>query len=248
MNRSMWRTAVLGLAMLIAVPAVSLGQRRGGSRSSGRSSRSFGGSRKSAPKRSAPKRNFGGSKSKPKSKATTPKSGFGGSKAKSGTKAKAKAPARKPLSKTDKAAFAKAKKSGTAFKSRKAAAADFKTKNAGKYPSKYTSKPATRPSHIPQSASVGGNTYNISYNAGYGGYGYMGAGGSWMVYSAMADAVMMNTLMTRRGYVYGPRYYQPVAMVPAPYGFMSFVWSMLVFAIVVAVIIALVRNSRRSEL
>ena len=242
MNRSMWRTAVLGLAMLIAVPAVSLGQRRGGSRSGG-SSRSFGGSRRvTPPKRSAPpKRNFGGSKAKPKSKATAPK---GGSKAKSGTKAKA---THKPLSKTDKAAFDKAKKSGTAFKSRKAAATDFKAKNAGKYPSKYGSKPATRPTHIPQTTSVGGNTYNISYNAGHGGYGYMGVGGAWMAYSVMADVAMTSMLMSRSGYVYGPRYYQP-AVVVAPGGFGVFGWilSMTIFLIVVGGVVVAVRSSVRS--
>ena len=123
------------------------------------------------------------------------------------------------------------------------AAADFRTRNAGKFPSKYASRPATRPSHVPQSTSVGGNTYNISYNAGRGGYGYMGVGGTWMMYNAMADAVMMGTLMSRGGYVYGPRYYQPAAMAPAPWGFLSFVWSALFLAVIIAVIVAVARKS-----
>jgi hypothetical protein len=97
--------------------------------------------------------------------------------------------------------FETAKKNGTSFKTKSAASTAFKQKHYAKYPAKYASKPATRPAHVPQSTSVGGVNYNVSYNAGYGGYGYMGAGGRWMMYDAMTDVIMLNMLMSRNHYI-----------------------------------------------
>tara|TARA_Y100000310_G_scaffold56232_1_gene51661 strand:+ start:54798 stop:55349 length:552 start_codon:yes stop_codon:yes gene_type:complete len=63
--------------------------------------------------------------------------------------------------------YEKAKASGKAFGNKKAAAADFKAKNAGKYPSKYATKPSTRPDHIPQSTKgADGGYYYDSHPVG----------------------------------------------------------------------------------
>jgi len=103
---------------------------------------------------------------------------------------------------TDQKSFEKAKSSGTAYKSKGEATSAFKQKNASSYGSKYASQPTTRPSHIPQSTNVGGASYNVSYNSGYGGYGYMNTMGTWMMYDAMTDAIMLNTLMSSNNYYY----------------------------------------------
>lgn len=70
-------------------------------------------------------------------------------------------------------------------------------KIASQYKSTYATQPATRPEYIPQTYKSGGNTYNISYNSGYGGYGYMGPGGSWMMYDVMSDMAMYSYLSHR---------------------------------------------------
>jgi hypothetical protein len=97
-----------------------------------------------------------------------------------------------------------AKKSGTAYKTKSQAATAFKSNKEmqSKYKSTYTSKPATRPEHIPASTKVGNNTYNVTYNQQHGGYGYMGPSGSWIMYNAMSDAVMLTALMQRNNYVH----------------------------------------------
>lgn len=111
----------------------------------------------------------------------------------------------KPATTTaDSATYKKAKESGKAFSTPQAAAADFKAKSASKYTSTYKTEPASRPSHIPPATTVGGKTVNVTYNAGYGGYGYMHPTlGTWMMYDMMSDAVMMNAMMRNDGYVVG---------------------------------------------
>lgn len=100
----------------------------------------------------------------------------------------------------DKKLADKAKKQGTSFKDRKAATSNFKEKYSKQYTSKYATKPATRPSHIPQSTTVDGKTYNVTYNQQYGGYGYMGPLGTWIMYDMFTDAIMMNMMMRQHGY------------------------------------------------
>lgn len=102
----------------------------------------------------------------------------------------------------DQRLYDKAKASGTAYSSKSAATTAFKSKYGNQYTARYASKPATRPDHIPQSTSVGGRTYPIEYNQRYGGYGYMGPSGSWVMYDAMADAAMLSMLMSRNHYYY----------------------------------------------
>ena len=195
-------------------------RRSGGSRSSssrsswGSSSRSssrssWGSSSKSS---SSSKKSSWGSSSKGKS--TSSKSTVSRPKT---TTSKTSIPApkkklvpRKPISATDKKRIAAAKTSGTYYKNRDKATADFKAKHAKTYTSKYATKPATRPAHIPQTYSSGGRSYNITYNAGYGGYGYMGPSGSWIMYDMMTDAIMMNAMMNQRGYIVERDYYNNV--------------------------------------
>lgn len=104
-------------------------------------------------------------------------------------------------SKADQAAYEKAVKGGTAFKSKDAAMADFKTKHGSKYGSKYDKKPATRPDHIPSTYSEGGRNYNVSYYPQQGGYGYMSSG-RFILYNALATGAAVS-LMSRHGYYYG---------------------------------------------
>jgi hypothetical protein len=116
--------------------------------------------------------------------------------------------ARSNQTRADRALHDRAKKQGTHFQSRQQATSAFK-KNKGaeisrKFPTKFDSKPATRPDYIPQSTSVGGKTYNITYNQQYGGYGYMDALGTFIIYDMLTDAAFMNTQMRSYGYAYGP--------------------------------------------
>lgn len=127
----------------------------------------------------------------------------------------------------DAAAYKKAKESGKSFTTPTAAAADFKAKSASKYSSTYKSEPPNRPTHIPQSTAVGGKTVNVTYNAGYGGYGYMHPTlGTWMMYDMMSDAVMMNSMMRHEGYYVGPA---PVQTVSAAVGWCILITVLLIF-------------------
>jgi hypothetical protein len=163
---------------------------RGGSRSSSRSSSSRSSSSRSRSySKPAPRKTY----SKPAPRKTVTRKATP-SKAKSSRVA-----SKTKMSPAKQKSLETAKKNGTSFKSKSAATAAFKTKQAGKYPSKYATKPATRPSHIPQSTMVGGRSVNISYNNG--GYGYTNGMGTWMAYSMMSDAIMMNTMMNRSNYI-----------------------------------------------
>jgi hypothetical protein len=103
-----------------------------------------------------------------------------------------------PKSSLDKALFNKTKEAGTT-KPRAEQIQEFKAKNASKYTSEYKQEPKSRPEHIPQTYTSGGNSYNIVYNPGRG-YGYWTGGpglGTFMLYDAMSDAIMLNALMSR---------------------------------------------------
>ncbi len=103
---------------------------------------------------------------------------------------------------TDAALARKVGQGGTPFGSRSEAVSDFQQKYAKTYTSTYSSEPSTRPSHIPDYTTVGGNSYHITYNSNYGGYGYW-QGGRWTMYDALRDAVMVNALMGQHNYYYG---------------------------------------------
>lgn len=140
-------------------------------------------------------------------------------------------------SKTEVARYQSAVKSGKAFSTRDAAVADFKAKNASTYTSKYASEPSVRPSHIPSSYTSNGKTYNITYNSSVGGYGYWNGGGpglgTFMLYDAMSDAVMMNTLMSRDNYYIGDE-----LVVEESHGVMFWFLGFTLVVVIVIVIIA----------
>ncbi len=100
--------------------------------------------------------------------------------------------------------YQRSRAAGTTFQNRSQAESAFRQRNAGQFPSRYTRQPSTRPNHIPQSTRVDGRNVNVTYNTGLGGYGYRHPTlGTWILYSAMTDAVMMSALMSRGGYYYG---------------------------------------------
>lgn len=75
--------------------------------------------------------------------------------------------------------------------------------------SKYSFEPSQRPSHIPTTyADSSGTRRDVVYNQANGGYGYYSGGGpglgTFMMYDALSDAAMMNTMMSRQNYYVGP--------------------------------------------
>lgn len=195
-----WLAVGLAALMLVAFSGLdNLVDAKGG-----RSGGSFGGSRSSSSRSSWGSSRSSSRPSTSRSSSSKP-SGLGSSRSAKTT------PTRKitPKSAAQQKAYDTAKKNGTVFSSRKDAAAAFKAKNADKYKSTYATKPATRPSHIPQTTKTpDGKTVNITYNQAGGGYGYTNSLGAFIMYDAMSDAIMMNTLMAQNNYAYGPR---PVA-------------------------------------
>ncbi|MCY2931501.1 MAG: hypothetical protein NTV86_18825 [Planctomycetota bacterium] len=85
---------------------------------------------------------------------------------------------------------------------------DFQSKHATSYTAQYATEPPVRPPHIPTTYADPQTRafYTVIYDQRRGGYGYY-VGSDWYFYDAMRDAVMLDMLMDRHGYVYGPRYY-----------------------------------------
>jgi hypothetical protein len=235
--------ACIMLAFLVttAVPAEAFGQ-RGGSRSRSVSKP------KSQPKKttSSNKNKNWNKDSKKSDKATTGNnrnSGWGskrGSTQPRMTKAEAK-----QKTAAEKALHDRAKKNGTHFNDRKSATDAFK-KNKGaeisqKYPTKFNSEPSTRPDYIPRSTTVGGNTYNVTYNQSHGGYGYMDALGTFIVYDMLTDAAFMNTQMRQYGYAYGqPQVYHASG---GGFGIIGILLTLVGVIVVVVIIVAIVKSS-----
>ena len=214
----------VGLSLLLV--AGDAFARRGGGFGGGRSfsSRGFSSSRSSSSRGS-----WGSSR---RSAGTTTRqslSGTRGSTARSNTRG------------VNNAQYQRARANGTTFQNRQQAERAFVGRNSSQYPSRYASQPGNRPSHIPQATRVGGRNVNVTYNAGLGGYGYLHPTlGTWMLYSAMADATMLGLLMSNRGYYYGPG--------PGAYygGRSSGFWSgLMVIAIILAVFFVMRSGSRR---
>ena len=206
----------------------------GGSSSSGggsRSSSSFGSSSKSysAPS-STPSNSYSSSSSRPSSPSS------------SASTAKPQTSSR-PEAKVERSKYEAASKSGTAFKTRESAVADFKTKNAAKYTSTYLSEPAQRPSHIPTTYSNGGHSYTVIYNQGYGGYGYWNGGGpgigTFLMYDMMMDNAMLNRQMAQQNYYIGdvPPVYVHHGVF---YWFLSIVTGLFIVVIILGIIRAII--------
>jgi len=113
-------------------------------------------------------------------------------------------PKAKAKSKTDKALAKKNNAAAKKYGSKANAQKSFKEKMKNdpnfskKYPNKFDKQPATRPDYIPQSHSVGGVSYNVTYNNG--GYGYMGPLGTFIMLDMMTDIAVTNAMLSRQGY------------------------------------------------
>jgi hypothetical protein len=148
------------------------------------------------------------------------------------------------MSKADKALYEQAKTKGTAFKTRDEAVNTFKQQNENKYKNQFSSEPAQRPNYVPEYYSgPGGARYSVSYRSDLGGYGYHDSSlGRWMLYSTMADAVMVNSLMHSHGYYYGP---PPVVHYGGGWG--VFTWlGMLIFLLLIAYAVTRIFHIRRA--
>ena len=234
--------------VLITNDSIAKGSSSSSSRSSSSSSRSSGGSwggskpSSSKPSSSSGSGIWGGSKPaastpKPSTLPSSPPKTWGGSK-----------PATKPVEKSStpktstqiardkqiaeqKVKYDSAKATGKAFPSKDAAIADWKTKNTGKYESKFKTEPTTKPSYIPNTYS-GSNGYSapISYNQQYGGYGYMDALGTFILWDALTDIAFQDRQIQQAGYYVGnPPNAPPVQNVVQIESQPSPVWSVFKF-------------------
>lgn len=163
------------------------------SSSSSSPSKSWGSSSSSS---STPSKSWGSS-SKSTTSSTPSKSSFWGGSSKTTTPTYTKTNG----TKVDDASYKKAVQSGTVYKSKDDAIKAFKDKNQTKYTNNFDSEPASRPSYIPASTSVGGTSYNVSYNPQYHGYGYYGPSGAWMAYDTLRDVAMLSMLMDHDNYI-----------------------------------------------
>jgi len=142
----------------------------------------------SASKPSAPAASsWGSSASKPSAPAapSTSKSSFWGSS--NSTKTSTVNDVKKGSS-TDSALAAKTSMTPETVKKRSDVVESFKRDNAQTYSNKFANEPASRPTYIPQNYNDGGTTRNIYYNYNSGGYGYMNALGTFILYDALTHA------------------------------------------------------------
>jgi hypothetical protein len=113
----------------------------------------------------------------------------------------------RPQSTVERSKYEAASKSGTVFKTRESAVADFKAKKATTYTSKFATEPTKRPDHIPQTYKANGTSYNITYNQNVGGYGYWNGGGpglgSFLLYDLLQDEINLNRVMDSQHYYVG---------------------------------------------
>ena len=220
-RRVLAAAAVVLCLLLIADDAFA---RRGGGFSAGRSfsSRGFSSSRGSV-------NTWGSARARTGTTTRQSLSGTRGSTARTNTRG------------VSQANYQRARANGTTFQTRQQAEQAFISRNSSQYPSRYASQPSSRPGHIPQTTRVDGRNVNVTYNAGLGGFGYLHPTlGTWVLYSAMADAAMLSLLMSNNHYYYGPG--------PGSYyaGRTSGFWTgLMVIAIILAVFFVIRAGSRR---
>lgn len=210
----------------------------GGSRSGGSSKSSSGwGSSSSSSKKSSS--GWGSSSSDSKKSS----SGWGSSSSSSSNSSRSGATSKN--SAASQASYKKAVSNGTAFKTKDAAQADFKSKYASKYTSKYDTKPETRPAHIPETTKTAdGKTVNITYNQQGGGYGYYSGGGpglgTFIMYDMMSDAIMMNAMMSNHNYNVGG----PPAVVHhnSGMGFLGIMFAVIFGIVFIAIAVAIFKS------
>lgn len=166
-----------------------------------------------------------------------------------GTKSTAPVAVAKPVQKLSPADMAMAKsvkQKGPTYKSRDEGTKAYLASNPklstveGKNSqfNSFKSEPSTRPSYIPQSTNVNGRPVNITYNQGYGGYGYMDPMTNvWM--SAMAVGMVADMAINHNMAMSGYRYYgDPFTPVRTSYmSFWGFLWSIIILMVVVGGIV-----------
>lgn len=149
--------------------------------------------------------------------------------------------------KMSKQAAVKNKAAHKKYGNKKAATAAYRKKLTSG--NKYTSAtaPKTRPKHIPQTTTVGGKTVNVTYNSfGGGGYGYGYMDPTTGVFMALAANQMMvnSAMMSQAGYgqwnANGTPYVAPV-VVQRTYDPMGWIWGLIGFVIVIALIAVVVK-------
>ena len=225
-RRTLAAAAIVLTLLLVADDAFA---RRGGGFSAGRSfsSRGFSSSRGLSSRRTVSA--WGSSRARTGTTTRQSLSGTRGATARTNTRG------------VNQSSYQRARSNGTTFQTRQQAEKAFVGRNASQYPSRYASQPGNRPSHIPQNTRIDGRNVNVTYNAGLGGYGYLHPSlGTWVLYSAMADAAMLGVLMSSNHYYYGPR--------PGAYygGRPSGFWTgLMVIAIIMAVFFVMRAGSRR---
>jgi hypothetical protein len=120
---------------------------------------------------------------------------------------------------------------------------DFRTRYGGTYTSNFPQEPPVRPSYIPSSTIFNGQTVNIYYDPGYHSYGYYRYG-RWTAFDALADAVVLDSLMNHHSYYYGQSCYGGQTyyggVVPGGYGTTFVSQSSVTNAIGTAVVILIV--------
>ena len=185
-------TNILIVAAMLITSAFSLNAEPS-SGSSGSSKSSFGssGSSKSSSwgsstsKPSAPAASSWGSSTSKPSAPSTSKSSFWGSS--NSTKTSNVNDVKKGSS-TDSALAAKTSMTPETVKKRADVVESFKRDNSKTYSNKFDAEPASRPTYIPQNYNDGGTTRNVYYNYNSGGYGYMNALGTFILYDALTHA------------------------------------------------------------
>lgn len=138
---------------------------------------SFSSSKSSTPSVSKPSPSV----SKPSAVSTPAKGSFSSSSSKVTTS--------KPVVSAPKTAFDKSQaiRSITPPKPKEQYIADFKVKNAAKYPTTFSTQPAQRPTYIPPTTVYNGQSMPIQYNQQAGGYGFFDGLGKFIIYDAILD-------------------------------------------------------------
>ena len=221
------------------------GSSGGGRSSSSSSSRSSSSSHKSSstPK-STPSKSWGDSKPSTSKPSTSDSKGWGNtsSQPKSITPKTTKTPttpadkARQTQFIESKTKYDSAQKSGKVFQSRDQAVNKWKTENAGKFENKFTTPPAKKPDYIPNTySSPTGYSAPISYNQQYGGYGYMDALGTFILWDAMTDIAFQNNHMNQSGYYVGNAPKEPIFVQPEE----RFPWGTFVIGVLMVLVIGI---------
>jgi len=133
-----------------------------------------------------------------------------------------------------------ARRTGTLFSTKTEAQSAFASRYSSQYGSTFQAEPASRPAWIPSSTLVDGRSVNVAYNPGLGGYGYLHPSlGTWVLYNAMSDAIMMDSLMTHHNYYYGAPVYLSHGQ-----SWINFALFLLAAMVVLVAVMRAVRRSR----